>query len=178
MTGITTRSDMMKPRAASNTSFRSGRKTPVEAQPLVFDDAENLFNSAYHHGKRDLPTEQNCSCVGLSESDRKPRHTHIPLPQSWTFIRRSHHIVAQPAYNGQPEGLAAYLSMFGVGLNEVQAVNLFLRTQQRFTEYRRFWSTLGLQEHGTVDLGLLANDSRDLESDISELSGDEILRSR
>ena len=72
-----------------------------------------------------------------------------------------------------PEGLAAYLSMFGVGLNEVQAVNLFLRTQQRFTGIQAFLEHF--LEHGTVDLGLLANDSRDLESDISELSGDEIL---
>lgn len=146
--------------------------TRARLQPLVFDDAEVLSNSAFHGTANDIYQLSRTAPVLLVVRERYENlGTHIS-PYLNLGLASDEVITLLPNLL-TPVGLAAYLGMFGIDLTDQQADNLFVRTQQRFTGMQAF---LGHYfEHGAVDLDLLANDASDLESDLFELSGDEIL---
>ena len=146
--------------------------TRARLQPLVFDDAEVLSNSAFHGTADDIYALSRTAPVLLVVRERYENlGTHIS-PYHNLGLASDEVITLFPNLL-TPVGLAAYLGMFGIDLTDQQADNLFVRTQQRFTGMQAFLERYF--EHGAVDLDLLANDASDLESDLFELSGDEIL---
>ena len=146
--------------------------TRARLQPLVFDDAENLFNSAYHGTANDIYQLSRTAPVLLVVRERYENlGTHIS-PYLNLGLSSDEVITLLPNLL-TPQGLAEYLSMFDVDLTDQQARNLFSRTQQRFTGMRAFWEHFS--EHGLPDLDLLANDADDLASELPMLSDDEVL---